>query len=338
MALEIHRSKLMLGAGTALVAVSIGLVMQAFDDGPILDAQTSPTPPPALEVAEIELTSAAAAGFLPSTPDAEFVNDAREAAPIAAPALEDVPEITPAAALVDEPVAPAVQATPEPVCEITLASQVAPAAMVALDLSAPCLPLERFVTHHNGMMFSAVTDADGNAEMVVPALNDSAVFIVSFANGDGAVTQQAVEGTEQYGRVVVQWRGETGLGLHAREFEADYFTEGHIHASDAGAIEHAASGAGGVLQRFGAGAEPLMAEVYSFPVGMALSAGTVALSVEAEINNDNCGLAVEAQTLEMQAGEALRVQDLTLYMPDCDARGDFLVLKNLLEDMTLAAR
>ena len=41
---------------------------------------------------------------------------------------------------------------------------------------------------------------------------------------------------------------------------------------------------------------------------------------------------------ETTATPLLRVRDLSLSIPACDGVGDFLVLKNLVEDLKIAAR
>mgnify|MGYP000713507934 CR=1 FL=1 len=47
--------------------------------------------------------------------------------------------------------------------------------------------------------------------------------------------------------------------------------------------------------------------------------------------------AVDGISFELKPGETLRSRDVTLDMPACDANGDFLVLKNLFEDLKVAA-
>lgn len=215
----------------------------------------------------------------------------------------------------------------------------APAAMVALMIEASCLPDARFTLHHSGMMFHALTDDDGRANLRVPALARNAVFIAAFDNAAGAVAQIDVPMLDFYDRVVAQWRGNTGLGLHALEFDARYFDAGHVHSANPSDMSAAASGTSGFLTRFGAnaGADALMAEVYTFPSRTANSSGRIGLSVEAEVTAANCGKEIAAQTLQLKPGEALRSQEVTLYMPDCAATGEFLVLKNLFEDLKVAA-
>ena len=60
------------------------------------------------------------------------------------------------------------------------------------------------------------------------------------------------------------------------------------------------------------------------------------MSVEAEITQANCGRDVEAQSIQKTADGELKTQDLVLAMPDCNTVGDFLVLKNLLNDLKIA--
>lgn len=334
------KGKLLMAGGTLVAAASIGLAMQAFDDGPSLGAKAkqAPVKDQGLAVQDVTLTSSALIDVpLPSLSKEEAPAAQRSPAPMpeAAPA-----EVIPASQAVDEPLdAPGVPELTS-ACEITLEARPAKAAMVALDLTASCLPNAEFVLHHSGMMFSAQTDSKGTAFLTVPALAEQSVFIASFDNGEGAVVRQDVPNLGDYGRVVVQWRGDAGLGLHAREYGAAYFSEGHIHAEAKGSVTGVERGSHGVLQRFGSGLGPnaLKAEVYTYPVANVATAGQVEMSVEAEITARNCNVDVEAQTLQLSADQSLQIRDVTLFMPKCDALGDFLVLKNLVEDMTLAAK
>lgn len=226
---------------------------------------------------------------------------------------------------------------PDLACQVTVQATVSKAAMIELSLNAPCLPNERVTVHHRGMMFTQTTSLDGTLNTTVPALDENALFIFAFANGDGAVTQLRVPELSQYNRTVIQWKGDTGFEMHAREFGANYGEDGHVWrdtARDPSAIDTAK----GFLTRLGNPevAEGLMAEVYTFPATMSGLTGTVDLSVEAEVTAQNCGLEIEAQSLELSEG-VVKTQNLTLSVPDCDAKGSFLVLNNLVEDLTVAS-
>ena len=64
--------------------------------------------------------------------------------------------------------------------------------------------------------------------------------------------------------------------------------------------------------------------------------GDVHVSVDANVTLADCGLRIEAQTLEVSRAGKMKVQDLTFPIPSCDAVGDFLVLGNLIQDLKVA--
>lgn len=242
----------------------------------------------------------------------------------------------------DDAILPATPADPEmPSLGCAVAAQALPAPMATVDLSisAPCLGNERVTVHHNGMIFSAVTDAGGQLKVTVPALAERAVFIAAFANGKGAVATTRVAGLNAYDRAVLQWAGDSGFQIHAREFGAGYGDSGHVWSGATAAAAQDGNSTGSVVRL---GDEtilaPLMAEVYSFPSGRSTRSGTVAISIEAEVNELNCGRDVSAQLLERHGSDALRTRDLVLSVPGCAAVGDFLVLNNLLDDLKIAAK
>lgn len=320
-----RRTKEILTAvGTLACAVGIGFVMQSSDTAEQRYGTAEKQRPVAsngalLEVEGITLTSA--------TLDSE----------IALP-LPDA-QVTKAAAPQGLPPAPesygvAITAA----CDITADAQAVAAAMVKLALDAACLPNERLTVHHNGMIFTEVTDDKGRLNVTVPALAEEAVFILAFGNGDGAVAQTTVPELSDFNRVVLQWKGAAGFELHAREFGADYGDAGHVWSGAPRDMATAVLGEGGFMIRNGDTdvAEPLMAEIYSFPVAAAAQEGDVALSVEAEVSKSNCGLEIEAQALELRGTDQVKTQNLTLAVPDCDAVGNFLVLNNLLQDLKVA--
>lgn len=223
-------------------------------------------------------------------------------------------------------------------CKITMSAKPIAAALVDLEMSAPCAPNERVVIHHNGMMFAELTDSAGTFKTTVPALSETAVFIASFASGEGAVANATVEELSSYDRAVVQMQGNSGIGLHAREFGADYGDRGHVWRENPAQVADGVTGHGGFMVKLGNTKleNPLLAEVYSFPAAMAKEIGSIALSVDIEITNGNCDQDIEAQTLQTTRGGQITVQTLDMSIPACDAVGDFLMLKNLVNDMKVA--
>ena len=234
----------------------------------------------------------------------------------------------------------AIQPTPDPACEITASARPAAAAMVSVTMQASCLPNERITIHHNGMLFTETTSETGTLDLKLPALTRESVFVFAFANGDGAVAQTTVEDIAQYDRAVLQWKGDVGFQIHAREYGADYGTKGHVWTEEPGDIASAVIGMGGVLTSHGdtSAADPLLAEVYTFPKSTNGQAGTVNLSVETEVTAANCGLEIEAQSLEVLPDGQIKTQNLILPVPDCEATGSFLVLNNLLQDLKVAGK
>lgn len=326
------------GVATLAIAVGIGFIMQSSETArerygeaarpKVFSVMAHAGQPPSgtasadvlLEVQEIELTSASDAVSMPVLQLDSTVQ--RVAAPITA----ELPEEADALPLAEW-------------CEITADAEVVPAAMVTLTLDAPCSANERLTVHHNGMMFTETTDATGKLSVTVPALTEQAVFVLALTNGDGAVAQAFVPELGGYERTALQWRGHAGFELHAREFGADYGQEGHVWSGVAQNAEGMIQGENGYVIHLGdsLSPEPLMAEVYTYPSSMSSKSGTIDLSVEAEVTTANCGLEVEAQSLEMMVGGRVKTQDLTLAVPGCDAVGSFLVLNNLVSDLKVAS-
>jgi hypothetical protein len=320
--------------GTLACAAGIGFVMQNSDiaeerygkNTQESDAVTAASVGDAmLDVQEIELTSAeiTAKPTLPE-PDAEVTTASAPQSQLSEPEVPELAQTAPAT----------------PACEITATARPVAAAMVDLQMTAACFPNERVTVHHNGMIFTETTSAEGKVDLTVPALSQDAVFIFAFTNGDGAVAQTAVDELGSYNRAVLQWKGNAGFEIHAREFGADYGEPGHLWRGAPGDVSTAVAGKGGVLTQLGdtAAADPFLAEVYSFPSDAVGLSGSIALSVETEVTEANCGVEIEAQSLEVLAEGKIKTQNLTLPVPACDAVGSFLVLNNLLQDLKVASR
>ena len=333
-----HMKEIATAVGTLAIAVGVGFVMQSSETAQARygkDARPVTTPNAEdtndlltgsasadvlLEVQEIELTSATDPVAVPVPQSDSNVQR------VSAPATAEIPQ--------DTDVLPQAEG-----CEMAADAAVGAAAMVTLSLTAPCAPNERLTVHHNGMMFTETTDASGDLNITVPALTSNAVFIMAFSNGDGAVAQAKVPDVDQFDRTTLQWRGLAGFELHAREFGADYGQTGHVWSGADQNAQGMTQGENGYILRLGdpTSVEPLIAEVYTYPSGNSAKSGIIDLSVEAEVTPNNCGLEVEAQSLEMMADGAMKTQDLTLAVPGCDAVGSFLVLNNLVTDLKVAS-
>ncbi len=347
--------KILMAGGTFSVALGIGFVMQ---NGDALAGRFAFEPAAATDVApaasetvsavsptkvSVESVSGAAIDVAMATPLPEpMISAIAIPRPVLKPAIAAEP-VQLAAADADAPIhetmVGAAPVAPTD-CMPTMTAVTSPAAMVTLALSAPCSKDTPFVVHHQGMMFSALTDADGLATITVPALNKAAVFIAAFDDSEGAFAVINVPDIANYDRAVLQWHGRISLEVHALENGASYGSPGHVWAQSPRDADVAIAGDGGFLVRLGdtGAVNPLIAEVYTYPVKGASDDRKVDLSVEAEITDGNCGREVAAQSIQIEAGSDPRALDLTMTMPACEAVGDFLVLKNMFDDIQVASR
>jgi hypothetical protein len=319
-----RKSSIRIAAVTVVAALGIGAGMQYYWPG-----ETTPdTAQAPLVLSDVQEVS--------SSPRAQIPMDA----PVTASLPTSIVSIAALKGEEPEIVVPMAPAESGFDCDIDMTATPIAGAMISVTLNAPCHGSERVTLHHNGLMFTDLMQPDGTLSVDVPALNETALVIASFLDGGGAVATAEITSVPFYDRVVLQWRGNSGLQLHAREFDAQYFTAGHIWQGSVSDVTRAAKGQGGFLTTLGSTDAPdaLLAEVYTFPTGMTDTSGTVALTVEAEILASNCNTSVEAQTLEIRNGKDLTSKELTIDVPGCDAVGDFLLLKNLVEDLTIAAK
>lgn len=325
--------EMLTAAGTLTCAVGIGFIMQSGDTAKqrYSDVAQENTPTEIassivaansagafLEVQDITLTSAQTTPMdVIVTPEAGVQLASAPVNGLAAPELDT--------------------SVPAASCDISAMAIASKGAMIDVSLTAPCMPNENVTVHHNGMMFTQSTARDGSLKVSVPAMAEDAVVIFAFPNGEGAVAQVQVPDLGQYDRTAIQWKGDAGFEMHAREFGANYGQDGHVWAGEMRDVS-AVDSAKGFLVRLGSASalSPFMAEIYTFPTGMGAQDGTIDLSVEAEVTLMNCGLEIEAQSLELQSGK-VKTQDLTLAVPECDAKGSFLVLNNLVQDLKVAS-
>ncbi|MFV0514532.1 MAG: hypothetical protein ACK5MY_13030 [Jhaorihella sp.] len=307
--------------GTALCALGAGFFMQMGGAGTSAAVMAQPSPVQQSVVAPSELAN----------PDERATPDIGAIALIAAQPDLQAPKAMPAPDLENAGDRTRAQAD----CGVKARAEPAAMASVDLSVSAPCFGNERVTIHHSGMIFTDTTDDSGSLTLNIPALSERAVFIVAFATGKGAVATAQVAGLDSVDRVVLQWSGHSGFELHALEPGASYGDPGHVwFGSDPGKTGT------GSMRRLGDAdmLAPQMAEIYSFPAGASPTSGTVALSVEAEVTDANCGRDIAAQSLELRAGSGLHTRDLVLSVPECSARGDFLVLNYLFDDLKIAAK
>lgn len=329
--------KYLLASGTFATAMSIGFVMQNGDAlaSRMVDERGVDPVTQAIDVAA-----------LPEVPSLPIPADG-ESAVLNLPGVDAAParldaSVRSAASgpegLVTED--PALASLEKANCTVKMMAEAGPAATANIYIDAPCSVDTSATIHHQGMMFTILTDSDGLASVVVPVLSQDAVFIAELSDGGGAAAIASVPDFFQYDRAVLQWQGEPGMGIHALEFGAGYSEEGHVSAAGARDPMAALTGEGGFLTQLGntEANAPFLAEVYTYPSGLSQRDGQVVLSVEAQVTPGNCGREVSAQSIQVSRGSAPFARDLTMTMPGCEAVGEFLLLRDMLTSLTLASR
>jgi hypothetical protein len=251
-------------------------------------------------------------------------------------AARDMPSIVsetePAPSIV--PKAMEVLLQPEGGCQNEMDLAVVAEAMIEITLLAPCHPDERLVLRHGPLAITARTTAQGSAFLKIPAMDADAKVALRFADGVVISGTVQVPDLDQLQRFGVQWMDRDTFGVNAFENGSGYGDAGHISAANPGKLPLTGSADGGYLTILGdADATPAMlAEVYTYPAGIKMP---TEVSIEAQVTPDTCGRELLGDVVTSDAGRA-SISDLVLAMPDCSAIGDILVLKNPVQDLTLA--
>lgn len=224
-------------------------------------------------------------------------------------------------------------------CGLSVSATPTEGARVALDIMDPCQPHTRLVIEHSGLNLTGRTDVMGLLTMDIPAFENPAFFTVRTPDGTSDSALAIVPDLQEYYRVGVQWNENRQLELHALEFGAAYGEAGHTWLNNAGSVDRAVAGEGGYVVQIGAldVESPMLAQVYSFPRDTLDGTGTVRLTIEAPVTEENCGQDTLARTLELEEDGTVSVIELTFTLPGCDAVGDYLLLQNLLQDLRVAS-
>ncbi len=323
-----------LAGATFSVAVSIGFLMQSSEASTALVATNVARAPDNMAPVQVRVTpqgkphTVEASTGLPLLPQDHAAETELPVRTVMVATTRDVP----VGQLPFEEQAPALG------CDIEFTAEAVAGAMVDLVFRSPCHAGERVTFSHETLSFSYVTGVDGSLEVTVPAMSSNALFVANFTNGNGAVTTVSVDSLDFYDRVALQLTGSSGLELHAREFGAEYGAEGHVWHGAPRELSAMIGGAGGFLSTLGDPSLPeaQLAEVYTFPTGIAHQVGQVEMSIETEVTSENCGRQVSMHSIQVVGGKPLSSHKMNLEVPDCDAVGEFLVLKNILDTLKIA--
>lgn len=333
MAVDLKR-RLARGVAVIIIALGAGHLVQTMSDTGAKQrvAQNDVTQ----KAKHIETLAAGAETVKPAA-------DPALAAPRLPAAVATAPEAAvklPAPATVVEtlPVKPAVvqpvEVAADP-CPVTLDLNKSENAMITLMLTAPCHPAERVVLKHAGLAVSAQTLASGALVASLPALERDARIEVLFKDGTATEATLMVPEIATIRRFAVQYQADDAFQLHAFEDDAGYGGPGHVSGATPHLPAAGVPGKGGFLTLLGDSTTdlPLLAEVYTYPADPAQEPEVV---VEAAVTETACGREILGETITSFGG-TVDIGDLTVAMPECDAVGDYLVLKNLVPDLNIAA-
>lgn len=240
----------------------------------------------------------------------------------------DAPAHTAQAAEADDPCAPEIFLLP------------GPAATIDIAFDAACHPGAQAVVRHGGMAVSARLSPSGALDLTIPALSTAAAVVVDVRGGPAARGTVDVPDLDAFERVILQWQGDDLFQLHAYEAGAALGSDGHVWRDNPHAPLRAVLGEGGFLLELGSRDVdwPLLAQVYTAPARPTDTGPTqeVALHVEAALTPATCGREMLAEATLLQAGKPAERTEITLPLPECDTDTGFLVLKNLLQDLSIA--
>ncbi len=203
-----------------------------------------------------------------------------------------------------------------PSCRVDFTATPDEQATVALSIYSFCRPEMSFSVAHEGLEVTGLTDLQGRADIVIPALTADAAFLVTFNDGGTAASAAVVPEAADFNRIVLQWKGAPAQLIRQYEREAGQF---------------------GTLARLGSetGADSRFAEVFSFPATYPVAEGLKDLTVQAEVSEQTCGQVLAAQTFRVQPDLDSKLKDIRITLPGCEHVGTFLELKKVLGGQTL---
>ena len=226
-------------------------------------------------------------------------------------------------------------------CDATVSATPAPFAQIELAIHAPCDPNQSILVTHSASRFTEAVNAEGALTLLVPALAENAQVTVRFEDDLEISASAFIADYHRYNRVVLQWAGQAGFELHARELDAEYGSLGHVwHRASTSPKDALTGKIDGTLIRLGkaSSAQSRFADVHTRPAPIAPRNGEPDISIELEVTSANCAQRVVAEVHEYGPVGRVSGHEVVLHVPGCEAVGDFLVLNNVLDDVKLASR
>lgn len=227
------------------------------------------------------------------------------------------------------------------VCEIALSATARSGANIALDINAGCKPNQMVTIEHAGIAFSVLTNAQGAASVMLPAMEAQAEINVRFEDQSSSTTTVAVRNLDTVTRAGVSWQGSMDLNLTAVEFGAAIGSEGHVTASTPRDYRTSRVKGGGYLLQLG---DPslergALAEVYTIPTSRNQQRGTIAMSIVIADVAPVCGQTISAKTVRTRDNRSAGVRNVRFTVPSCSTiLSGPVALPGAIDDIRLAGR
>lgn len=219
-------------------------------------------------------------------------------------------------------------------CAANLALAPLPGALIYAELTSRCDAGAEVEFDHAGLKFTESLNEDGMLTVMVPAMTRDASVVAMIEGRDDTVEARVeIDDVNEYDRIALVWKGGTGLQLHALENGAYYGEAGHIWAEEPGLPARATDGEGGFVTVLGSTTGGYAADVYTYPLSMPTAP---AVSIEAQVLETTCDNAIVGEYLRSVPDGEPKATQVGMVVPECDAVGEYLVLKNLPQDLTIA--
>jgi len=260
------------------------------------------------------------------------------------PAISLAPAAQPPVLEVSLPVVPQVPVITAPAqnstCDIALSGRARSGANIQLEIVAACKPNQMVTVSHSGIAFSVLTDAQGTANVQLPAMDANAEILVQFADQSSASTTVAVADMGDVMRAGVSWQASMNLDLSAIEFGAAIGSEGYISPATPRDYRTSRIKGGGYLVQLGdpSLARGALAEVYTLPVARNQQRGTIALSIVISDPENVCGQTISAKTVRTRDGRNAGIRNVRFAVPACGSVSSQIQLPGAIDDIRLAGR
>lgn len=203
-------------------------------------------------------------------------------------------------------------------CGPSLSVRPVESAMLDIEVIAPCQPSSVVTFSHSGLSFTQPLSMTGEARLRVPAMEANASVMAQLSDDTRLTSSAFVQNVDDYARVALQWDGDDPGELVVRApkvLDGQLFTLGTS-----------------------AGARDKVLHVFFRRVDDLTTSGIVRLSLRAGITENNCATGHSARVQRVVPGEPVTGYDLHITAPGCDAVGQSLELKNVMQDLKLSAK